>query len=242
MAPGDGSVPRLTKSDIEGTLISGAAVPWIDASGKSTNIQLATAKQRRLFAYLRNSKVREVKGLPQAFIDGLAAAHTAVGDPAAANVQQTVNPSASGPWKINTLKIEGFGGVNIWNGKPFELAIEGESLLIEGPNGSGKSSLNAAIIWALTGERPRDQGDGPLEEAKPVFDTTGKAAGTWPPVASYPPDIASLKTPPNVSVEIVFSNATERKSRRAAISTAKMLRIQPTPHYRFLLSSSKQVF
>ena len=200
-------MPRLTKSDIEGALLSGAAVPWTDAGGKSASIQLATAKQRRLFAYLRSSKIRDVKGLPQAFIDGLAATHVAVGDPAAVNVQRTVNPSASGPWKIHALKIEGFGGINIWNGKPFEFAIDTESLLIEGPNGSGKSSLNAAIIWALTGERPRDQGDSSLEEAKPVFDTTGKAAGAWPPVAAYPPNLASLKTPPNVSVEIVFSNA-----------------------------------
>ena len=199
-------MPRLTKSDIEGALLSGAAVPWTDAAGKSTNIQLATAKQRRLFEYLRNSKLREVKGLPQAFIDGIAAAYAAVGDPAAANIQQTVNPSASGPWKIHALKIEGFGGINIWNGKAFELTIDGESLLIEGPNGSGKSSLNSAIIWALTGERPRDQGDSSLDQAKPVFDTTGKAAGAWPPVASYPPDLASLKIPPNVCVEIVFSN------------------------------------
>jgi energy-coupling factor transporter ATP-binding protein EcfA2 len=214
MAPGVGIVPRLTKSDIEGALLSGAAVPWTDAGGKSANIQLATAKQRRLFGYLRGSKVRDVKGLPQTFIDGLAAAYVAVGDPAAASIQQTVNPSASGPWKIQTLKIEGFGGVNIWNGKPFELAIDGESLLIEGPNGSGKSSLNAAIIWALTGERPRDQGDSSLDEAKPVFDTTGKAAGAWPPVASYPPDLASLKTPPNVSVEIVFYAAGTQVSAR----------------------------
>jgi hypothetical protein len=209
-------VPRLTKSDIEGALLLGVAVPWTDAAGKSATIQLATAKQRRLFAYLRNSKIRDVKGLPQGFVDGLAAAYVAVGDPAAANVQQTVNPSASGPWKIQTLKIEGFGGVNIWNGKPFELAIDGESFLIEGPNGSGKSSLNAAVIWALTGERPRDQGDSSLDEAKPVFDTAGKPAGTWPPVASYPPDLASLKTPPNVSVEITFSSAagTQASARR----------------------------
>jgi ABC-type uncharacterized transport system fused permease/ATPase subunit len=135
-------VPRLTKSDIESALLSGAGVPWADAGGKSANIQLATAKQRRLFGYLRSSKIRDVKGLPQTFTDGLAAAYVAVGDPAAANIQQTVNPNASGPWKIHTLKIEGFGGVNIWNSKPFELAIDGESLLIEGPNGSGKSSLS----------------------------------------------------------------------------------------------------
>ena len=134
-------MPRLTKSDIEGALLSGAAVPWIDSGGKSANIQLATAKQRRLFAYLRNSKLRDVKGLPQAFIDGLAAEYVAAGDPAAASVQQSVNPSVSGPWKIHALKIGGFGGVNIWNGKPFQLAIDGESLLIEGPNGSGNRRL-----------------------------------------------------------------------------------------------------
>jgi AAA domain len=149
---------------------------------------------------------RDVKGLPQVFIDDLAATYVATGDPAAASVQQSVNPSASGPWKIHTLKIEGFGGVNIWSGKPFQLEIDGESLLIEGPNGSGKSSLNAAIIWALTGERPRDHGDSSLDQAKPVFDRIGNTAGAWPPVASYPPDLASLKMPPNVSVEIVFAN------------------------------------
>jgi hypothetical protein len=204
-------VPRLTKSDIERALLTGAAVPWTDAGGKPASIQLASAKQRRLFAYVLNSKIRDVKGLPQHFIDGLAAAYVAVGDPAAATVQQTVNPSSSGPWKIQTLKIEGFGGVNIWNGKPFELAIDKEGLLMEGPNGSGKSSFNAAIIWALTGERPRDQGDSSLDEAMPVFDITGKAAGVWPPVASYPPNLASLKTPPNVSVEIVLSNAMEKQ-------------------------------
>jgi len=109
-------VPRLTKSDIEGALLSGAAVPWTDAGGKSASIQLDSAKQRRLFAYLRNSNIRDVKGLSQIFIDGLAAAYVSAGDPAAASVQQTVNPSASGPWKIHTLKIEGFGGVNIWHG------------------------------------------------------------------------------------------------------------------------------
>jgi AAA domain len=204
-------VPRLTKSDIEKALLSGATVPWTDAGGKPASIQLAKASQRRLFVYLLKSKIRDVKGLPQAFIDGLAAACVAVGDPGAPSVQQTVNPSASGPWKIQALKIEGFGGVNIWNGKPFELALDQESLLIEGPNGSGKSSLIAAILWALTGERPRDQGDSSLQEAKPVFDMTGKTAGAWPPVASYPPDLASLKTPPNVSVEVVLSNASGKQ-------------------------------
>ncbi|MBK8209701.1 MAG: AAA family ATPase [Rhodospirillales bacterium] len=145
------------------------AAHWIEPGNKPASIQLSTATQRRLFDYLRISKVRDVKGLPQPFIDEIAAAYVAAGDPAAANVQQTVNPSASGPWKIRALKIEGFGGVNLWNGKPFELEVDRESLLMEGPNGSGKSSLTAAIIWALTGERPRDHGDSSLDAMKPFL-------------------------------------------------------------------------
>jgi hypothetical protein len=105
-------VARLTKADIEQALLAGAAVPWTDANGKVASIQLATANQRRLFAYLKSSKIRDVRFLPQTFIDSLAAAYIAAGDPAAPNVQQTINPSASGPWKIHALKIEGFGGVN----------------------------------------------------------------------------------------------------------------------------------
>jgi hypothetical protein len=97
-------VPRLTKSDIERALLAAAVVPWTDANGKPATIQLATAKQRRLFTYLLRSKIRDVRGLPQAFIDDLAAAYVAVGDPAAASVQQTVNPSASGRGKSTRLK------------------------------------------------------------------------------------------------------------------------------------------
>ena len=96
---GTAFMPRLTKSDIQKALLTGAAVPSMDAGGKPATIQLATAGQRRLFAYLVNSKIRDVKGLPQAFVDGLAASYIAAGDPAGAGVQQTVNPSASGPWK-----------------------------------------------------------------------------------------------------------------------------------------------
>lgn len=103
-------VPRLTRSDIEQALLTGAVVPWTDAGGKPATAQLATAKQRRLFSYLLNSTIRDVKRLPQAFIDGLAAAHVAAGDPGAVSVQQTTNPSSSGPWKIQALRIEGFGG------------------------------------------------------------------------------------------------------------------------------------
>jgi len=200
-------VPRLTKSDIEKALLSGVSVPWTDANGKAQSIQLGTPKQRRLFEYLLRSKVRDVKGLPQSFVDSIAAAATAADDPASEKIEITVNPSASGPWKMHAVKIDGFGGVNTWNGKTLELELDGESLLLEGPNGSGKSSLTAAIVWALTGERPRDQSEGRVDEAQPVFDASNANAGSWPPVAAYPPNIAGLKTPPHVVVEVIFVNS-----------------------------------
>ena len=205
-------MPRLTKVDIENALLTGAPIQWTNANGKSANIQLAKATQRRLLAFLLSTRVRDVKDLSQAFIDGLAAAYEATHDPAASSVQQTIRSNNSGYWKIHAIRTEGFGGVNIWNGKPFELCLEQESLLIDGPNGSGKSSLIAAVIWALTGQRPRDHGDISVDEAKPVLDMTGKVAGVWPPVASYPPDIASLKTAPKVSVELVLSDAEGRRA------------------------------
>jgi hypothetical protein len=37
---GGGIVPRLTKSDIERALLSGAAVPWVDTGGKPASIQV----------------------------------------------------------------------------------------------------------------------------------------------------------------------------------------------------------
>jgi hypothetical protein len=106
-------VPRLTKSDIEQALLTGAAVPWTDAAGKPARIQLVAAKQRRLFAYLRNTKIRDVKGLPQAFIDGLAAANVAVGDPAV-TIRPPAMPSKSATKPPSGLRGSGVGGVGAW--------------------------------------------------------------------------------------------------------------------------------
>jgi hypothetical protein len=75
-----------------------------------------------------------------------------------------------------------------------------------GPERERKIAADCSANLGTSGERPCDEGDGSIEEAKPVFDATGRYAGVWPPVASYPPDLASLKTPPNVSVEVLFSN------------------------------------
>lgn len=199
-------MPRLTRADIERELLSGRSVAWQEASGKSSSITLDAAKQRRILDFLLKSRMREVKGLSVEFADSLAAAYDAAGDPADNAAASAAGIAGGGPWKIHALRIEGFGGVNAWKGKPLDFELDGESLLIEGPNGSGKSSLTAAIIWALSGERPRDQDATRADEGRPVFGADDKLAGQWPPVATYPTNLSDLKNPPSVAVEIIFAD------------------------------------
>ncbi len=47
---------RLTKSDIERKLLTGASVAWKDASGKTSQLVLADPNERRLFALLLRTK------------------------------------------------------------------------------------------------------------------------------------------------------------------------------------------
>ncbi len=62
---------RLTKSDIEHKLLKGDIIPWRDANGKDCQLRLRDPKERRLFEFLLDTKVREPKGLPEGFINGL---------------------------------------------------------------------------------------------------------------------------------------------------------------------------
>jgi SOS-response transcriptional repressor LexA/energy-coupling factor transporter ATP-binding protein EcfA2 len=198
---------RLTKSDIERKLLTGASVAWQDASKKNCQLALGNPKERRLFAFLAGSKVREPTGLSQDFIDGLSAAYGGTDDPATTIAATTAAGSSAGPWRLQSIETEGFGGLNIWGGPVFDFHFDRESLLIEGPNGSGKSSLIGAILWALSGERPRDQADSHAHEPKPVFGANDKPAGDWPPIACYPPSAADLKSRPRVRVLLAFQNA-----------------------------------
>ena len=97
--------------------------------------------------------------------------------------------------------------LNSWGGHPFSFDSDGESLLLEGPNGSGKSSLIGAILWAISGERPRDQADAKAHEARPVFAANDKPAGEWPPIACYPPTVADLASLARVRVQLTFQNS-----------------------------------
>lgn len=197
-------MPTLTASEIQRRLLSGAPVEWIDANDRRVQLQLGDAKQRRLFSYLLSTNIREPIDLPAAFIAGLQTAFddTSSPDPKS-QISEKLNVNA-GPWRLHSIETEGFGGLNTWNGSPFSTTFEGQSYFLEGPNGSGKSSLVGAILWALLGERPRDQSDAIADDAKPVFDAERNLAGSWPPVASYPPTAAGLKTFPNVRVQLTF--------------------------------------
>ncbi|XUM22096.1 AAA family ATPase [Bradyrhizobium oligotrophicum S58] len=197
---------RLTKTEIVQNLLAGKSIEWIDAAGKKTTIVLDDPKQRRLFAFLLSSTIREVKGIPDDCVKGLASAYSAAGDPATLQASAGGTAAQSGPWKLHSIKTEGFGGVNAWKGAPFELELEGHSILLEGPNGSGKSSLSSAIVWALSGERPRDQAEASFDDSKPVFNAANTKAGDWPPVATYPNELTEISLEPKVSVELTFTD------------------------------------
>ena len=198
---------RLTKTDIERKLLSGESLTWQDANKKSSHLVLDDAKKRRLFAFLLGSKVREPAVLAEDFVRGLSGAYNGTDDPATTIAAATTAVSTAGRWRVQSIETEGFGGLNIWGGPPFHFAFDQASLLIAGPNGSGKSSLIGAVLWALSGERPRDQAKSDAHESMPVFTTNDKVAGDWPPIACYPPEATDLKSPPRVRVELTFQNS-----------------------------------
>src|SRR6266481_617669 len=203
---------RLTKSDIERKLLTGASVAWQGANKKSSQLILDDPKKRRLFAFLLGSKAREATNLSDDFVVGLSLAYNGTDDPAATITTGSTFTSTAGPWRLQSIETEGFGGLNIWGGLSFNFDFDQESLLVEGPNGSGKSSLIGAILWALSGERPRDQATSLAHEPKPVFAEDDKPAGDWPPIACYPPEIAELKSPPRVRVKLTFQDTTGKSA------------------------------
>lgn len=195
---------RLTKLEIIRALLSGQPVKWTDPSGRAAVLQLPDAAQRRLFDFLISSGVRDPKALPATFVEGLAQAFKAADDPAAGQVAVAAGATPGGPWKLIAIETEGFGGLNIRGGAPFHLDLDSSSLLLQGPNGSGKSSLVAAVLWAITGERPREHSDQPVEAPADVFDHNDKKVGSWPSVASYPDSVAGLTADADVRVTLTF--------------------------------------
>lgn len=197
---------RLTKLEIQRALLAGRAIAWTNAAGKPEAIELKEAAQRRLFGYVLQSPIREPKGLPEDFVSGLSAAYAATSDPAS-GARETASSARTGPWRLQKIKTEGFGGLNTCNGPPFSYEFDGESLILQGPNGSGKSSLVGAVLWAMTGERPRDHATARPEDRADVYDNHNQRIGTWPPIACYPEESGGLSGDPTVRVELTFVDA-----------------------------------
>ncbi len=174
-------MPHLSRTEIEKKLLKGAPLVYLDAKGKKAVLTLDTPMKRRLFAFILSTSWRETSNLPESFINGLQKGHDASDDPAA-----TIIPTAAGAggsissWRLQSIETEGFGGLNAWKGPPFRYDFDSQSILLEGPNGSGKSSLTGAIVWALTGERPRDQAPVSADIPKPVFGSGNEALGNPP--------------------------------------------------------------
>ncbi len=199
---------RLTKSDIERTLLSGGSVNWTEPNGRNARLTLSDSRQRRLFAFLGATRVRIPTNLPEEFIAGLLAAYRATDDPASLHATGAAGIRGDSSWRLHSVETEGFGGLNLWGGPPFKHEFGGESLLLEGPNGSGKSSLIGAIIWALTGDRPRDQSKGVAAHGvQPVFGASNALLGQWPPIATYPSSQSGLKSSPRVRVLLEFRSS-----------------------------------
>jgi hypothetical protein len=201
-------MPRLTRKDIQETLLAGRPLSWKDAANKSASIQLETVGKRRLLAFLTQRHDQQPFGVTDAFAEGLWEAFSGTEDPASPSLNGGTieDDDAVGSWRIRSLQSENFGGLNTWNSAPFHYDFDGCSLVVDGPNGSGKSSLASSIIWAFTGTRPRDQTTTSAHLAEPVVDSQEKAAGSWPPIATYPPKVSDLATFPSVAVSIVLVN------------------------------------
>jgi energy-coupling factor transporter ATP-binding protein EcfA2 len=223
---------RLTRTDIERKLLTGMAVSWDDLSKKNPQLLLSDPRARSLFKFLLTNPVRNPTGLSDAFIAGLAAAYASDPDPASSMTTDTGSTANSASWKLQALETEGFGGLNIWKGPTFRFEFDRESLLIEGPNGSGKSSFVGAILWALTGERPRDHADGQAHESKPVFESSDKPpVGQWPPIACYPTTVADLSTPHKVRVALEFIDNNGRKANVERVLDAGVVTCHVDSHF-----------
>jgi SOS-response transcriptional repressor LexA len=200
---------RPTKASIEKALLGGAPVTH-QGIGKTVSVALDSPESRRLFAYLLESRVREGKDLPAAFIDGLWDAYEGKDaepeDPPSVTDSTPSDPREHDVWRIERVSAKNFGGLNLFDGENFVWEVKSESWLLDGENGSGKSSLLGAIAWAFTGIRPRDELAEPAHVHAPVMGAADNKVGTWPPLASYPATAKDLARDAEVEVTVTLSS------------------------------------
>ena len=198
------SLAEVTKS-----LLSGSTLSWPKfESHKAGTITLETPGARRLFEFLRNQKPATVAMADGSLFDDLISAwEDEESDPTTSSVP-ALEGRAGGSWRLGLVEACGYGGLTMSAEKVFSVQINGENWCLEGQNGSGKTAFVSAIIWAMIGQRIREQ-DGLVDDGgqrAPVLDEHGAQIGTWPPIAAYPPAPADLETDAEVWVRLSFKN------------------------------------
>ncbi len=138
-------------------LLGGKELAWKKFKDhKGGSITLDKPEQRRLFEFLLAADSRKVVNGDETLFDGLVAAWEEKDhDPAKAK-PENVSVLSRQSWRLDRVEAMGFGGLTIFDGKPFDLYVGGNNWCLEGQNGSGKTSLVSAILWALTGKRIND--------------------------------------------------------------------------------------
>ncbi len=185
----------------------GELLTWaLSGPYKAGSIQLGTAGQRRLFNFLVENELDAVASADESIFESLTAAWEDVTADPASTEHAVASETASGPWRLSHISASGFGGLNTPDGPEFELDVGGENWCIEGYNGSGKTSLSSLILWTLTGYRNREQ-DGPVKDGgrrEVVTNSAGDKIGTWPPLGTYPSNLADLNEAAQVTACLTF--------------------------------------
>jgi hypothetical protein len=188
-------------------LLTGKTLAWKKYKDhKAGSITLDKSEQRRLLEFLLGRDSKDVaQGADTLFAGIVQAWESTAHDPATGKAQASVT-IGSQSWRLDRIETFGFGGLNTFGGKTFDLFIGGRNWCLEGQNGSGKTSLASAILWALTGKHIRDH-EGPVDERgerEPVENDGGKTIGKWPPLAAYPATPADLGQSAEVWVRLTF--------------------------------------
>ena len=189
------------------TLLAGKELSWdAHSSHNAGKIILNTPESRRLFKYLLSQQQDKVTEASEDLFPALIASWENEEYDPKDDINSETTKDINQQFRLSNIETEGFGGLNLFDGKLFTLDVNQESWCLEGQNGSGKTSLISSIIWALTGRQISEHSGLIFDDAKrqPVFDTNGKTIGTWPPIVSYPTSPADLKKDAYIRVKLTF--------------------------------------
>ena len=191
------------------TLLAGEPLAWSGFEGHASgSLTLASSGQRRLFAFLMSQDREKVARGDESLFAVITSTWNNEGTDSASIATTATQASPKDVWRLDKIEASGFGGLTLCGGPSFELRTNARNWCLNGQNGSGKTSIVSAILWALTGQRIREQ-DGPITEhgeRSPVINKAGQKIGTWPSFASYPAEVHQLTNSVEVWVRLTFVN------------------------------------